>query len=254
MRKLICTAAFLLFSSLSWAAFPSIDNTNTSTENAADVTSHGVDLPATINADDLCLVLFTSDGTTTITWDNSTAGTWSQVYDTDGTGVQGALYAQVMGGTEDGATLTITTNNAERSTHLVVCISGANNDLTPVADTIAYAQDLSSDSTPNPPALNPANWGTEDTLWIATYQMDDGADSVLTMWSEANNRIENTGGHADNTGTVLSSANSAAASRDPSSYWATANSRSIATTIAIRPPAPPTVIEALAYQYYQQAN
>lgn len=122
---------------------PELRSEATSTE-ASLTTSHTIDLPADIQAGDLILVIVSFYASFTITWDNTSHGTWIDL-GTYGGLVQGAAYRyKIADGTEAGGSLTITTAASSSS----------------VARAIAYSKTGEID-------ISTSNAGTDSTAELA---------------------------------------------------------------------------------------
>ncbi len=132
-------------------------------------TSHSIALPATVNAGDVLLVLFATDGQPVLTWDNTTAGAWTLLHDTKHAAICTlAAYWKVAAGTEDGLTLTIGLGATEQSVAQVLRFSGA------ASVECGVAVGTNGSLTPDSPALAPS-WGEADTYWISAWGADDSA-------------------------------------------------------------------------------
>jgi hypothetical protein len=126
-------------------AFPSIDNTNTSTSAAG--TSHTVSLPANISSGDLLLVFFATDGDNTVTdWDGFT----ELVSESNGTAAFFAIAYKYATGSE-GASITVTTSVSEPGSHASYRITGHDSGQIPEASTVVEA----SSDVPDPGSLTP---------------------------------------------------------------------------------------------------
>lgn len=146
-------------------SFPTVAAVNGGNQVAADVTSHTVNLPASIAANDLLLGFFTSDGDPVITW----PGDWTLLFETvTGTAARFSCYYKIASGSE-GASITVTTDVNEKSAHTTYRIGVGSFTGTPEAGTSATG----TSTTPNPPSLSPS-WGANDALWIAALGYDRG--------------------------------------------------------------------------------
>lgn len=150
--------------------------------NTAGGTSHSVDMPATVEAGDLLIAMIAFDGTPTVTWDNSTAGTWSDYIDADGPACHLTIKAKVADGTEDGKTLTIGTSASEQSVNRVVCykdwegtLGGGLNIPTGTTGT---------STTPDPPVATDS-WGSVKRATIAVCGVDRREVTAFpTNWTD----------------------------------------------------------------------
>lgn len=205
------------------------------TSNGAG-TSHSVVLPAVVTAGDrLIVVLGMSQqaGAFTVTWDNSTAGTWTQVFDV-GTADEdrGVCYAKIADGTEDGLTLTVTTSASAASEAVAFRVTGAHASAAIEATTDA----TQNSATQDPPSLTPS-WGAADTLWLALAMAPGGTrtyDAFPTDYVDTGYH-NNDGVPGAVVGFAWRSIN--ATSQDPSAFTLSAAVRPVVATLAIRPAA-----------------
>lgn len=222
-------------------AFPSIRSISSGrdTDNTSDPQ---VVLPATISAGDL-LLAFVSTGVQsglTITWDNSTAGAWTQLYQIADNSLVAACFYKWADGTEDGLTLTLATSATCRIAYYCVALQGAHATTPPEYATADHAS--TANETFSPPSLNPAGWDVEDTYWGAIAH--SRANSVYSAWPSGYSDT----GNVDTTGTGQGALawgwkQSAAASEDPGDFTTGAASGRTSITIAIRPTAGGTTYE-----------
>lgn len=142
-------------------------------------TSHTVVLPATVNANELLLVLITfqnpTPGAVVVTWDDSTHGTWTQLLNQGNGRVM--VYAKVAAGTEDGGSLSITTDVSAR--HARRTLSIANWEGT-IAGGVNLTSVASGTSTAPNSTVATDSWGAVARRTITFYQGDgtltDGPD------------------------------------------------------------------------------
>lgn len=90
---------------------------------------------------------------------------------------------------------------------------------------------------PNPPSLNPANWATEDTLWIAACAVDTSRTISVYPSNMPDRRTADVSGGAGGASLGVATAESAAASFDPATFTISNSDDWSALTIAIRPAA-----------------
>jgi hypothetical protein len=198
----------------------------------ADSTSHTIDLPATIAAGQVLLITISSDGNPTITWDNSSAGTWTTVTSVDATACRLYAFHKTADGTEDGATLTFTTSASERLNSSVFLISGASGNIEVQSGFDATGTDWPADHITT---LTPT-WGVKKTLWFSVAAHDV---SGATIFGEPPNYL--------NTGNVANGATSADApllwayrkadvdSEQPAGFTLSTTRPWAALTIAVEP-------------------
>ena len=190
-------------------------------------------MPATVDAGDLLLVLFTNDGSTTVT----TPGGWTQINTlVRSTYGRGSIYAKDAVGDEGGTTVNFQTPSGEQAAAQVYRILAADwyGDIT---DGIASASfdPGATTATPDPPSLDPAAWDIENTLWIAYAAGSSwtSVNSYPTNYTDGLHTISNIG----TAGASTSSARleSGAASEDPGSFTMFEARSGVVFTIAIRP-------------------
>jgi hypothetical protein len=199
-------------------AFPTVAATNTSVTAVADV-NHTVSLPASISAGDLLVVffgVFTGTVTTPTGWTSLDAlsGWYKFLY-------------RVADGSE-GATLAVATGSSTVAIHLSYRITGQHASTAPEVGTRATA----TSANPNPPSLDPAGWGAEDTLWIV-FNNADGSDTTGYPASYSNGIATFTGSTAG--GMAARQLN--ATSEDPGTFTLTGSVQWQANTVAVRPAA-----------------
>jgi len=225
--------------------FPVVRSASTGAETG-NTTTHSVILPATIEAGDLLLVFMTFDGLPTVTWDNSTAGTWVVQWDTnDGAQVTGVGYAKVADGTEDGKTLSIGTDASEQSVYRATAYQGWQGTL---ANGLKKGTPATgSNDTPDPPSVDV--WGaTEDISFIAICHTDFTVTVSSYPANYTVNQFNDTSGGGSGCGLGTAKREFVTGSaEDPGTYTLSAGDEWIAQTIAIRPstgdaePTPATV-------------
>lgn len=149
------------------ANFPTFHEV-TKTQNATAQTSHLVHMPPTVNAGDTLIMAVMIDGGPTVTWDHAAAG-WTKL-SSDGTSTEQRffLYIKLSAvGNEDGATIDVTTNNAEPFAAQVARWSNVQD----------YVRVTGANSAgPNPGALT-SPWGTDKNAW----QLFVGANGSTTF-------------------------------------------------------------------------
>lgn len=153
-------------------SFPVIANTNSSTE-ASDTASHTVDLPANIQAGDLLLVFFSIDGNSNLTWP---AG-WTEFFEKGRTITCRTECAWRKATGNEGATITVTSINAQKSAHVSWRITGAEDPTVqpPEASTGTDASSVNPDSD----NLTPTG-GTKDYLAVSVEGNDN--DTLATVY------------------------------------------------------------------------
>lgn len=211
-------------------AFPQVADSVGGNRNG-EITAHDtVALPSTVDAGDLLLLIFGTDGNPTISWPSG----WTEIYNQPGDADAcrlGVAY-KIADGTEDGATITVTLSAVERAAWRVLRITGFDSATAPAVSTGA----IGTSTTPNPDSLDPSGWATEDTLWIAAHARDSG-NLALTAYPTdytdgTDDRAENSAG----VGVGAALRENAVSSEDPGAFTHdTPNQEWRAVTIAIRP-------------------
>ena len=207
--------------------FPAVQATNTS-EEASNVTSHTVDLPASISSGDLLIILFTVDAAPTITWPS---GYTEFADDQRGSTVRGAVAYRQADGTE-GATITVTTGSSQFSTHNTYRITGHEDPATQAPE--AASADGGSNA-PNPPSLTPTG-GAEDFLWLAACGHDLGGQSITAFPTNYSNGISiNQTNESNGCGAGSAERDLNASSEDPGTFSLSGSMAWVAFTVAIHP-------------------
>ncbi len=209
-------------------AFPTVEEV-TLWEDSSAGTSHLVQMPATVNANDLLLVLFMNDGDTAVT---TPSGWTCKVTYAYGTYIRVGMYAKIAVGDEDGTTVDFVTAASE------LCIAqtyrvrqgtwGGS-----IADDIDGELAVGSSEYPNGPNLTPT-WGAKDTLWITAFGCDK--ERTVSVWptdytNTQYNSNEDTSGVSG--GSCRRELN--AASEDPGAFTLNLGENWIASTLAIEP-------------------
>lgn len=232
-RLLALTFLALLSPSLAWAAFPVVAASNTS-QNLSDVTTHTVNLPASIAAGNLLCVAFAVDENAAL----SGAG-WTQfdlaVVSTGNVEYGVHVRCKIATGSE-GATASVTSDTAQRSAHITFRITGHHASTAP-SGTIDGAS--TTDVNPNPPSHNPVDWDVEDTLWIAGYLKNVGSDTqdaIPTSYSGGLYSVT-TDGTANGVGVGIATRQNAVAAEDPATFTISVSRAWRAFTVGVRPAA-----------------
>lgn len=214
-------------------SFPSVAAVENSV-SATDLTSHTVDLPTGIQSGDLLVVWFVCDQNPLITWPSG----WTVLQnENNGNVTRSSLGVRVADGTE-GSTITITTDAVQQSAHWSARISQWYGNLTDgVASNIYGDEALSISTTPDPQSLDPANWGAEDTLWIALHGHDHGNRTQSAIPANYTNGeyIASTGTFGCALGVARRELN--ASSEDPGTFTISSSEEWVSATLAIRPSA-----------------
>jgi len=132
----------------------------TQTAFDTDTTDHYVNMPAAVSTGDLLIILFTNDGSTTVTRPDG----WSSLASSaNGEAVRMSVYYKIAAGTEGSTTVNLATSAGEQAAAQVYRITDWNGTTPPAISTAATG----TNPAPNAPSLNPAGWNVTDTLWLA---------------------------------------------------------------------------------------
>src|SRR3990167_10102338 len=213
----------------------------TSSNWTASPTSHPVTMPATVNAGDLLIVLWTfrTTGSATTTTPTGWTKLGSQA-NTTSNSCELAIYAKDAVGDEDGTTVDFVTSAGKNAAASVYRITGWRDSGTLANDVeVGFVQQANS-ANPNPPSKNPTNWDVEDTKWIAVaaYNGDDNA-TLTSGYPASYSDGVNIGDTVGFTTCGLSSAHRdvAASSEDPGAFTLNGTTNPVAGIVAIRPAA-----------------
>ena len=203
----------------------------TETAFGSDTTGHNVTMPATVNAGDLLIVLFTNDGDATVT----TPSEWTELASNEADGaVRLSVYYKIAAGTEGGTTVNFVTSASEQAAAQVYRITDWHGTTPPEISTAA----TETSTAPDPAFLDPAGWGVSNTLWLAVAGQDRGDQSGTLAYPIS---------YINGTSTQSSSAvgccriHSArrvlltATSEDPGPFTIPVTEQWVAFTIAVRP-------------------
>lgn len=215
--------------------FPT-EATTASSSQTTDATTHTVTMPSGISAGDKLTAAVSFDGRPSVTG-GTLSDNWQQIFATadSGDNVSLVVWQKVSDGTE-GSSQTITIGTAQTSASRVWRFAGAS---TITAIESAITQGSSAGTAPDPPTLNPTNWGTEDTLWIALGASDNGTVTATAFpTSYTNTGQVNSGNAADGVTLSWATRANAVASEDPSAFTLSSSEEWCTATLAIRPVAP----------------
>lgn len=216
-------------------AFPTVVNVNGG-NSTSDATSVTINLPDGSDvAGRLILLFHTSDGSgESFTWPTG----FTEILTEGGTGFTNGVAYQFTTGSEGyastGATTTLTITSVEQSAHTTYLLSGVDTATAPEAATATTG----TSTAPNSGSLNPAGWGTEDTLWI-TFASANGLSSTTPRFSAYPTNYTN--GRSDisagGNGVVQAVARRElnAASEYPGAFTMGTSAAWRATTIGVRP-------------------
>lgn len=226
MKRLLLALAFLALSVPAWPGVPTVNSSNSGT-SGSDTTTHTVTMPATVNSGELLVAVLYTDCATScsITWDNSTLGTWTQLMeDFGGAGNTpgAALYVKIADGTEDSGSLSITGTN-ETDVWATFSIGTWGGSIANDTD-LVYQRQASVGCDPDPPSAADS-FGTVDRLTMAGAGQDGGDISVSSYpTSYADNHIDESSGSGPGTNLgVATRAQTSVGSQDPGTFTMTGN-------------------------------
>lgn len=195
-------------------------------------TSHLVTMPSTVVVNDTLLICasfsafsanpFTAAGFTQVDRRSRSQG---------GDEVSGWIGKKLADGTEGGTTVDVVTNVAATGAVRVYRI--ANN----IFDDIESVDTSGTTTTPDPGSLNPAGWGTEETLWIAVAMAgnDDLTFSGFPAgYGNTNSTVSGAGTDAG-CGIGTAELESEVASQNPGTFTLPSTEVWVAFTLGIRP-------------------
>lgn len=192
-------------------------------------------------AGDLIIVLFANDG-----GDDQSTPTSPQAFQrfdpgNVGSSVEFGAYYRYATGSETGDIVSTTIASAANGFNVNTEEYNAHVFKIPAAEHFGptsppeLARSNAATGTINPPSLNPAGWGTEDTLWIVAVTRDDD-DGISSLTANYSTNFSRTSGSANGPEIASSWRINNAASEDPGNATQTnTNEEYIAFTIGVRP-------------------
>ena len=212
-------------------AFPVVEATNTSTEDAANVTSHTVNLPTGIVAGETIIVNMSIDGNTTTTFPTADGG-WNKITEVNNGSAVTLVVAWREATGSEGSSIEVTTNNSERSAHTSYRISGAADPDTSPPERSNTATGASAN--PDPGSTTPAD-GAKDYLWIATQANDRDRTTDAFPTDYTSNQLTANGSGANSAGIGTATRNLNTTTQDPDTFTISASDQWVAQTTAIHP-------------------
>jgi len=216
-------------------AFPVVETTSTAVNATYSGTSFDIAMPSGVQAGDLLMVI--SSKPTTVTGVADGSENWTAEF--SGAGTAPELWVKIATGNES-SQITITWTSAlDQNNAVAYRISGWKGDS--LANDIERSYSFNSNvSTVAFTSHTLSGWaGTEDTLWVAAFGMEDDATTVSTWGSNIPNNQTSAGSGATNNANVsaFATANSAASSFTPDSCTVNKADDGYALTVAVRPAA-----------------
>lgn len=222
-------------------AFPQIADADTKFGTViANATSWTLTYPTNIVSGDLLVALVAADGTT------SMAATGWEARVNNGGAVSTAVLFRVANGSETG-TFTLTLGATEQGAWRIFRIPASTwfGGTVPTGGSLSTPQHSTGisvdgvgilvNANPNPPVLDPLNWATEDTLWIAMMSAD--TSRTVSVYPLAGRNTADVSGGAAGATLGVCTTESAVSSLDPGTFTISASDDNDAATIAIRPAA-----------------
>ena len=216
--------------------FPSPSAAPTGSTFTTASTTHNVSMPATVNAGDLLICIFSHGGNVTDTtptgWSGGAGITgWSLE---QGTTIRGSVFVKSAAGTEGGTTVNFVTSGTAVGAAQVYRIPSGSwyGSLSNVTEAVAVASaGAAATTTPDPPALTPT-WGSDDNLWLAV-STGNVATSVTTYPTNYSSGVITT--NASATDVASAQRGLTAASENPGTFTMGQSAINVNFTIAVRP-------------------
>jgi hypothetical protein len=228
LSALVLVVSFSMVITVPTLAAPVVTSV-TETAFGTDTTDHYVNIPATVNAGDLLIVLFTNDGNTSLT----TPGGWSLLAsDVNGPHVRLSVYYKIAAGTEGGTTVDFVTSDGEEAAAQVYRITNWHGTTPPEISTAATG----TSTVPNPVSLNPDQWDIADTLWLAVAGQDrgdQGAPNYPVNYIDGISTLSSDGNKSCRMHSACMAL--AVALEDPGHFTIPTSEQWVAFTIAVRP-------------------
>lgn len=210
-------------------AFPNVQSVTATTTSG--VTSHQINMPATVDEGDLLVVLVVNSSSNI----NSHPAGWSLLRDDTLT----PIYIKRAAGTEGGGSITVGTSVLSNMAAQVYRITDWRDSGTLLND-VELSPAAGSSINPNPPSLNPTNWGLEDTLWLVFIAWL--SSDIISVYPT--NYTNGVATNASGARMVSAYRKLGASSEDPGVATLTNSTSWRAFTIAVRPAIAPKFITA----------
>lgn len=220
--------------------FPVIQSVTESIFNT-DSVNHLVLMPAVVNAGDALIILFTNDGSASVTEPTG----WDTLYsNANGTALRGSAYAKVALGNEGGTTVNLITSATEKGSAQVFRISNWNGTLAGIQNGISGQ--ITTGNTANPPVVN-AYWGNSKALWIAALHTSTSQTIVSAPTNYTDLKRTSSGETTADAQCISSYRFSEAPTEDPDIYTLSGSGSSkVYNTIAIAP-----TYVGVKYEYFE---
>ena len=195
-------------------------------------TALNIALPATVNSGDVLLVFVSNDGNSALTWDNTTAGTWTASFNDAQTANRLVCYSKIADGTEGGKTLAVTISAVQQAVASVLRLTGAQGAL---AFTGTGSRGTTGSSN-DPAALTSGFLAGNNTLWITALALDNFITSggSITQPTGYGNLEANTSSASGQATLATSYRSAAVATEDPSAWSWTGSCANISMVVGVR--------------------
>lgn len=194
--------------------------------NPTDATNTPVTLPSGIETGDLLVAIMSVDGTVTVTWDNATAGVWTQraIYPANSNQHLLAIFTRIADGNEDGKVLNVGLSGSQQAVTRVLRVTGASGAM----ETSPYARGnaLAADAPPITPAWPGA------TLYLAALALDGTATVASGPAGYAGLASRASSGSGQSTNATAWKLGSG--TEDPGAFTISATSNWVAATLALQ--------------------
>ena len=200
---------------------------------------HSITIPAGVSENDLIVVVFTTDGSNTITLSNNL----TEIFSKDN-GSDCHLSILWCRAGDISTPTSVTTANSERSSTIVYRFSGANYTSGPTVSAGATG----NSSQPNPDSFNTG--ASNDYYWLGCCGYDDGTDALVVYPSNCTlDREQVRVIHADGQGTAAAGNKYTGSTFDPSNFafqstFPPITEQWVACTVAIAP------VSAVSHTYF----
>lgn len=212
-------------------SFPTVQSvTETTTANVAQM---DVLMPGIVNAGDLLLAIISTTFDTT-GGVGTLSGFTSINQQNDGDNCRWYIFAKNAVGNEDGTTVPFVPGDAAVMTAQVYRITNwrGGSVATAVEATSAFA----GTTQPDPPNLDPVNWGAEDTLWIAVATEDINELTASTLPANYGSGLKTSNSNGVRSQILSCTRNLNTNAENPSIFGTMSTSGRVFTmTIAVRP-------------------
>lgn len=222
-------------------AFPQIIDADTQSGTVrSNSTTWMLTWPTNLQSGDLVLGFIASDGV------SDPAGSTIQQFPNGHSPESSAgvltFFKRKSDGTETG-TFTVTFANGEQGAWRIFRITGWSgvlgtntvftNFVAEDGDVVAEVRHSGSSQFPDPPSVDPLNWGTEDTLWLAACAVD--RSRTISAFPLIDHQTADVSGGNNGQTLGVCTANSATSSLNPSTFTISASDDWACVTIAVRP-------------------